>query len=280
MKEIATDVIIETDYEGVTVGAIRTATGVLMVDTPKKPKDTAAWRSACTRVASGPDRMLVLLDEHPDRICGASGIRYPIITHERTALALTNRPANTRQPASGIPEEEPQPETGNSRALHPEITFTASLSIHWEEEPILIEHHPGPSKGSSWVVLPERQVAFIGDSVTPKQPPFLAAAEIKDWLNSLHELKLARFKDFILISGRGTLATMDDVRELEKFLKNTEKKIQKVTPAKGKPEEINGLAEELAQEFAPGTKRDLELFKNRLVYGLSQYLLNHVSNSV
>ena len=279
MKEIATEVFIETEFEGVTIGAIHSPVGVLMVDLPKNPKDAAAWRSACARSASGPDRLLVLLDEHPDRVSGISGTRCPIITHERTALAWSIRPLATRpQTTPANPEEEPEPEPANSRAVHPEITFNPSLTINREDDPVLIEYHPGPSKGSSWVVLPERQVAFLGDTVIPKQPPFLASADINEWLTTLHELKLARFKDFILISGRGALVTQDDVRELEKFLKSAEKKISKITSAKGKVDEIEALAEELAQEFSPKTKRELEEFKNRLVFGLSQYLFNHSAN--
>jgi len=281
MKEIATNVVIETEYEGVTVGAIRSSSGVLMVDLPKNPKDAAAWRAACTRSTSGPDRLLVVLDEHPDRASGISASRFPIITHERTALAWINHSSAPRQPASAdnLFEEETEPEATSTKAVHPEITFNLSLSINWEEEPILIEYHPGPSKGSSWVVLPERQVAFIGDTVTPQQPPFLACADITKWLNSLHELKLARFKDFILISGRDALVTQKDVRDLEKFLKIAEKKISSITASKSNVDEIEVLAEELAQEFNPKSKREWEFFKNRLVFGLSQFLFNHSTES-
>ena len=276
MKEIATDVMIETEYEGVTLGVIRTPQGLIMVDAPKKPKDATAWRAACTRSPGGPERLLVLLDEHQDRISGASSIRCPIITHEWTALALSNRIPASRQAANQSSDfEDSEPEPANSRHLSPEITFSSSITIHWGDEPILIEYHPGPSRGSSWVILPERQVVFLGDTVTPGQPPFLSAANIEEWLASLHELKLARFKDHVLISGRGLLATIDDVRDLERLLKIVEKKLSKLTPVKGKVEEIDAVADEIMQDFNPKNKRDAEIFKNRLVFGLSQYLINH-----
>jgi len=276
MKEIATDVMIETDYEGVTLGVIRTPQGLIMIDAPKKQKDATAWRAACTRSTGGPERLLVLLDEHQDRVCGASSIRCPIITHEWTALALSNRIPASRQAANQSSDfEDYEPEPAISRHLSPEITFSSSLTIHWGEEPILIEYHPGPSRGSSWVILPERQVVFLGDTVTPSQPPFLSAANIEEWLTSLHELKLARFKDHILISGRGTLATIDDVRKLEHLLKIVEKRLSKLTPVKGKVEEIDAVADEIMQDFDPMNKHDAEIFKNRLVFGLSQYLINH-----
>lgn len=279
MKEIATDVLIETEYEGVTLGIIRTPVGMIMVDAPKKSKDAIAWRAACSRASSGSDRLLVLLDEHPDRVCGANAIRCPIITHEWTALALSNRIPAARQPASQNEDfDESEPEPVNSRQTLPEITFSQTMTVHWGDEPILLEYHPGPSRGSTWVILPERQVVFLGDTVTPGQPPFLSAAHIEDWLTALHALKLNRFKDYLMISGRATLATIDDIRDTERLLKDIEKQLARLTPVKGKVDEIDAAAEDLMQNFNPKNKRDAEFFKNRLVYGLSQYLINHQDN--
>jgi hypothetical protein len=51
MKEIAPDILIETEYEGVTLGAIRTDAGVVMVDVPINSKDTMTWRASCSRSA-------------------------------------------------------------------------------------------------------------------------------------------------------------------------------------------------------------------------------------
>ena len=96
MKEIAPDILIETEYEGVTLGAIRTDAGVVMVDVPINPKETMTWRATCSRSAGGSDRLLVLLDEHPDRLAGASGVKCPIIVSERTAQSMTARPAGSR----------------------------------------------------------------------------------------------------------------------------------------------------------------------------------------
>jgi glyoxylase-like metal-dependent hydrolase (beta-lactamase superfamily II) len=275
MKEIAPDILIETEYEGVTLGAIRTDAGVVMVDVPINPKDTMAWRATCSRSTGGSDRLLVLLDEHPDRLAGASGVKCPIIVSDRTAQSFTARPVGAR--ASNLPNSpdwEEIPEPINTRGIHPEITFTSSMAINWGEEPILLEHHPGPAKGSTWVIVPEKQVCFIGDTVTPGQPPFLGSADIDAWLESLHELQLSRLKDFVLISGRGEMATIDDIKELDRFLKKAVRKLEKLVTTGVKPDEIEKLADDLSGEFNTKTKREAEQNKSRLAVGISQYASN------
>jgi glyoxylase-like metal-dependent hydrolase (beta-lactamase superfamily II) len=278
MKEIATDILIETDYEGVTVGAIRTPEGVVMVDTPISSKDASAWRTNCTRTAAGSDRLLVLLDEHFDRISGASNIKCPVIVHEKTSQAVSSRPATKNQPYLPMAANwETNPEPLTTRWVHAEITFTVNMAINWGESPILLEHHPGPSKGSTWVVVPDRKVAFIGDTVTPGQPPFLSNADIEAWLLSLHDLQLARFKDFLLVSGRDSLATLDDIKELEHILKKIARRIEKLVASKAKTEEAEMLADEILADFKPANKHEAENFKNRLSVGLVQYYSSHHS---
>jgi glyoxylase-like metal-dependent hydrolase (beta-lactamase superfamily II) len=275
MKEIAPDILIETEYEGVTLGAIRTNAGVVMVDVPINPKDTMAWRATCSRSPGGSDRLLVLLDEHPDRLAGASGVKCPIIVSDRTAQSFTARPAGVKvsNPPSS-PDWEEIPEPIITRGIHPEITFTSSMAINWGEEPILIEHHPGSARGSTWVIVPEKHVCFIGDTVTPGQPPFLGNADLDTWLEALHELQLSRFKDFVLISGRGEMVTSDDIRDLDKFLKKAARKLEKLVSGGITPDDIENLADELAGEFNSKTKREAEQNKSTLAVGISQYVSN------
>ena len=278
MKEIATDILIETDYEGVTVGAIRTPAGVVMVDTPINPKDASIWRTTCTRTASGSDRLLVLLDEHFDRVSGATNIKCPVIVHEKTSQAVSAKPSLKNQSTNGLNTSwETNPEPTTTRWIHAEITFTVSMTINWGDDPILLEHHPGSSKGSTWVVVSHKQVAFIGDTVTPGQPPFFANADIDAWLASLHELQLARFKDFILISGRGSLVTIDDIKEFEHFLRKAARKLEKLAASKAKAVDIQVLGEELLKDFRPKNKAETELYRNRLTTGITQYYSSHFS---
>jgi glyoxylase-like metal-dependent hydrolase (beta-lactamase superfamily II) len=278
MKEIATDILIETEYEGVTVGAIRTPSGVVMVDTPINLKDAAAWRTTSTRSASGSDRLLVLLDEHFDRVSGATNIKFPVIVHEKTSQAVSSKSSLKNQPSNGMGASwETNPEPTATRWVHAEITFTINLAINWGDDPILVEHHPGPSKGSTWVIAPQKQVAFIGDTVTPGQPPYFANADINAWLESLHNLQLARFKDYVLISGRGSMVTIDEIKTLEHFLKKTARKLEKIAGYKAKADEVEALGEELMEDFAPKNRHESDLFSNRLTTGIAQYYSSHSS---
>jgi len=279
MKEITTDVLIETGYEGVTLGAICTDQGVIMIDTPLSTKDAAAWRTTCSRAGKGADRLLVLLDEHSDRSAGASGIRCPIITHEKTAQLLTGRPSTPKFLDSGTGAFwETSEELPGSRGIQPEITFTTSMVINWGEE-ILLEHHPGPSLGAIWVIAAKRQVAFIGDTVTPGQPPFLANADIDAWLEALHQLAMARFRNFILISGRGELVTHEDIREAQKFLKKVAQRLDKLAAAKTKTAKVEQDGMDLAEEFEAKNRKELEIFRQRLGHGFAQYYTGHYAKS-
>jgi len=275
MKEIAENILIETDYEGVTVGAILSDRGVILIDTPLSPKDTNAWRTTASRAAGGSDRLLVLLDEHYDRTSGASSIKCPIITHEKTAQVLSGRPSSKASTdiTGTVWEENDQLMT--TRWMQPEITFTQNLTINWGDAEILLEHYPGPSRGSTWVIVPERQAAFIGDTVTPGQPPFLANAEIDEWLNALHELVLVRFRDYVLVSGRGELVTKQDVKEQQKFLRKIRRRLDRLASSKSKISKVEEAGAGYADDFKPKSKKEAEVFRNRLSYGFVQYFSNH-----
>ena len=278
MKEIAPGVTIETEFEGVTVGAIVTSAGVIMIDSPLSVKDAQTWRSSGTRSSGGSDRLLVLLDEHFDRCIGARAMRCPIIAHEKTALVITGRnSASKPQSARTGAIWETSSEVNSIHWANPEITFTNEMAINWDDEPILLEHRPGPSRGSTWAILPEKKVAFVGDSVISGQPPFLASADIDIWLENLEILKSATYKDFILISGRGALVTKDDIRELEKFLKKVQRLSEKFGNSKADAVQIEQTGASLMEDFKPKNKAEAELFRTRLAFGFSQYCLNYLS---
>lgn len=276
MKEIATDVLIETAFEGVTVGAIRTDRGIILIDTPLSPKDTMAWRMTSSRTAGGSDRLLILLDEHYDRTSGTSGIRCPIITHEKTAQLLANRSSSPKNQGGGTGAIwESSNELPATHWMQPEITFTTSLTINWGDTEVLLEHHPGPSNGSIWVIVPEREVAFLGDTVTPGQPPFLANADIDAWLDALHELRLARFRDHVLISGRGTLVNKEDIKELQNFLRKAKHRLDKLASSKAKVSKVEEVGVGYADDFKGKFKQEAEVIKKRLGYGFAQYFIKH-----
>ncbi len=281
MKEIVSGVVIETEYEGVTLGAVQTLNGVIMIDAPISMKDAQIWRSSCSH-GSGSERLLVLLDEHYDRCLGARALRCPIIAHEKTAQAITGRNA------AGKPQTtrtgsiwESISEVNSIHWAHPEITFTNEMSINWDEdEPLLLEYHPGPARGAIWAVLPERKVIFLGDTIPGSQPPFLSGADLDLWMETLELLKGNTYKDYILISSRGGMVTKDEARDLQKFLKKVQRLADKTTNSKSDLAQIEETGASLVEEFKARNKAEMEVFRTRLAYGFSQYCLNFLSKKV
>jgi glyoxylase-like metal-dependent hydrolase (beta-lactamase superfamily II) len=280
MKDIVSGVVIETEYDGVTLGAVQTPNGVIMIDAPISMKDAQIWRSSCSR-NSGSERLLVLLDEHYDRCLGARAMRCPIIAHEKTAQAITGRnsagkPQTTRTGSIW----ESVSEVNSIHWAHPEITFTNEMNINWDDEPLLLEQHPGPARGSIWAILPERKVVFLGDTLLVNQPPFLASADLDQWMESLELLKSNAYKDYILVSSRGGMVTKDDARDLQKFLKKVQRLAEKTANSKSDLAQIEETGASLADEFKAKTKAEMEVFRTRLAYGFSQYCLNFLSKKV
>ena len=128
--------------------------------------------------------------------------------------------------------------------------------------------------GSTWVILPERNAAFIGDTVTPGQPPFIAHADLDAWLDALHELSLARFKNFVLISGRGGMINQEDIRDQQKFLRKIKRRLEKLSSSKVNLSKVEEIGRGYADDFKANSKKDAKVFRNRLAYGFVQYLTN------
>lgn len=276
MKEIVPDVLVEHEYQGVTVGAIRTSDGIVMIDTPITTKEIQSWQTTCMRTGSNPKRLLILLDDHPDRTAGALNQRCPIIVQEKTAQILRSRPSATKMQGmeTGALWER-VPEITTIEWPKPEITFSESLSVNWGEHPILIEHHPGPTSGSSWVFLPEQKVVFVGDSATPGVPPFLSAAEIEPWLESLDILRSAKYKDYMIIGGRSALVTSDELKAVQRFLRKALRAFERLNNQDADLVKVQKTALSYLDDFKARSKAEKELFRARLSYGFSKYYINN-----
>lgn len=280
MKEITPDIFIETDYQGVTVGVVRTPEGICMIDFPLLKKEILAWQTVCTRKGVGSKRLTILLDDHPDRAGGCKECRNPIITHNHTANSLYGKPAVTKMQGMETGNLwELIPEVATLEWPQPEITFSQAMSISWSENPIMIEHHPGPTPGALWVDLPESKVLFIGDAVTPDEPPFLFSARIDPWLENLDLLRSSKYKEYTIISGRNGLVTADDIKFAQRFLKKAQRTLEKLNDQKADLTKVQKTAISFLDEFKAKNKQVKEIYRNRLSYGFSKYYINNYSKN-
>jgi glyoxylase-like metal-dependent hydrolase (beta-lactamase superfamily II) len=272
MEQIIDGVYIETGYIGVTLGVVIRDQKALLVDSPIKPEDIRSWRSTVLNLSNGSTRLLVNLDGHVDRTVGTRAMDCIVVAQEKTTQMFRNRPTSIKpqEPETGS-ESERCGNLGPIRWALPEITFSDHLQLSWAESPILLEHHPGSSPGSVWVVLPEDKVIFVGDAVIPDQPPFLAQADLPAWQDSL-KLLIDKYKNYIVIGGRTGPVSHEQIRWQIKLLQTIQNKLTALADKKTQPDAIEQMIPVLLNKI---TGDESTNYYKRLRWGIKQYYQHH-----
>jgi glyoxylase-like metal-dependent hydrolase (beta-lactamase superfamily II) len=275
MDAIAKNVYIEDKYVGVTLGVITQTRGLIQIDAPPSPEDGRTWRASLMGMGNGPERVLINLDAHPDRTLGVRAMDCTVIAHEKTAQAFRNRPNTFKAQGDETGANwEAIPGLGSVRWAPPEISFVEKLTLHWSDFPILLENRPGPASGAIWVILPGEKVVFVGDAVTKSQPPFLAYANLPEWIETLKILQEPEYKGFTIVSGRGGVVTSQVVRNQTEVLKRIYDKVEKLGSKKSPAPAIDKLADQILKDFKVPSAR-YKQYSQRLRYGLNHYFARH-----
>lgn len=270
MQQIRKGIFFEDSFLGVTLGGLAYLHGVIMVDAPLRAEDARAWRTFLLSQRGGNSRLLINMDAHPDRTLGARAMDCTIVAHQRAANLFRNRPSvfKGHSVESGAAWEDYGDAVGMRWGM-PDITFSHSMTLNWGGPEAVIEHHPGPGQGAVWIVIPEEKVVFVGDAVTVNQPPFLAGADIVDWLETL-DLLLDKYGDYDIISGRGGLASSQAILYQQSLLKNVLRGLEKLAKRNTTPD----ATEEMLPGLLSGYQFPSELehkYIQRLRYGLFHY---------
>ncbi len=272
MKQIAENIIIETEYVGVTLGAIIQPDRVVYIDAPLLPEHARLWRIAATARKKIPQQV-ILLDAHHDRTIGSRYLECTIIAHEQVHWIYQNRPVTFKPISqnSGSVWETIRIQNG-FRWIYPEIVFSQRLDLHQSELHIDLQYHPGPSAGAAWVEIPARNVLFVGDAVVSGQVPFLQSAEIGSWLNTLDEMEACYDKGFQIVGGRSGLVEKSDIRAMRGFLQRTQECLDDYAACNETDDRIDSLIARLEMDTFFGIKKDDKgQMIERLSYGLHHY---------
>ncbi len=279
MQAIARDVYIEDQYPGVTLGAILLVQGLVQVDAPPSPEDGRAWRASLFSLNSASERLLINLDAHPDRTIGVRAMDCTVMAQEKTAAVFRSRPTTFKAQGDETGADwESIPSLANVRWVPPELTFNQEVTLYWGDITVQVEHHPGPSVGASWVILPEVKVLFVGDAVVRNQPPFLSNADIPAWLETLKLLASPAYRGWQVVSGRGGIVSPEQIRLQADFLKLAQGKIEKLAQKKNPLEALETLAVNLLGDFKAHANRQHK-YANRLRYGIYHYYIRHYQPS-
>ena len=269
MQEISKHIFIETQYPGVTLGAIGRKHGLILVDSPFRQDDSRSWRSALLNLSGGIARMLIQLDAHMDRTMGAKALECTIVSHLDAASAFQNRPASIKaQTIDAGAEWESFNGLGSIRWGTPHITFSDQMIVHWDESPIQIVHKPGISEGSIWVELVEEKILFLGDAVVSQQTPFLGYADFPKWISHLTHLQSQKYQEYFFVGGRNGLLTQEDIHNQITFLNVANDQLLDLASFKGNLDSVSKLVPDLMKRI-PGIHPDqYDLYAKRLAYGL------------
>jgi glyoxylase-like metal-dependent hydrolase (beta-lactamase superfamily II) len=279
MQALANQVYIEEQYPGVTLGAIVLPHGLIQIDAPPAPEDTRSWRAALLSLNSGVERVLINLDGHPDRTLGARAMECTIIAHEKTAATFRNRPNTFKAQSTETGADwETVVGLGSIRWAPPEISFTSRMSIEWSNFPVILEHHPGPTAGACWVILPEVKIIFVGDLVVKNQPPFIASANLAEWLKSLDHL-LAGYKDFKIVSGRSGVVSYANAQTQREKISGIHEQLEALSKKQASPDAVENLIEPLMMALKFPVERQKQYYQ-RYLHGLRHYYARHYRSSV
>ncbi len=274
MQALANQVYIEEQYPGVTLGVIALPHGLIQIDAPPSPEDGRSWRAALLNLNSGVERLLINLDGHPDRTLGARAMDCTIVAHEKTAETFRNRPNTFKAQGDETGSDwESVVGLGSIRWAPPEISFTGRMSIEWSNFPVYLEHHPGPTPGACWVILPEPKIIFIGDLVVKNQPPFLASSNLPLWLKSLDAL-MAGYQEFTIVCGRGGVITLSNVEAQREKIASIQEQIKNLTQNKAATVTVESLIAPLIASYKMPAERQRQ-YSQRITHGLHHYFTRH-----
>lgn len=275
MQELSENIYIEDQYAGVTLGAINLPHGLIQIDAPPSPEDGRAWRATLLNLGGGVERVLIDLDSHPDRTLGVRAMDCTVIAHETTAQVFRSRPNTFKAQGDETGADwERIPGIGSIRWALPEITFTDQMVIHWNDIPVVLEHHPGPSAGAIWVVLPEQRIIFIGDLALKGQPPFFTNANLPSWIESLEALLKTPHRGSTVVSSRGGVISETVIRNQLEMIKKVNGDLDKLAARQASPASTEKLINPLLASIRTPAARQ-KTFAQRLRYGLSRYYVRH-----
>lgn len=261
MRKYRTGVLVESRYPGVILGAVPSDDGMLLVDMPLRPDDGRDWIGQLS--ITGQPKYLALMDQHPDRALGMRAFDLPIVAQDGTLQAMRGWPDAFKGSAKPIGAEVDTLKriTGVHKAI-PSISFSDELTLNLGDREVLFLHRPGPTAGSMWVVLPAAKIAFIGDTVTVSEPPYVGNAEIEDWIESLEDLRKEPFSSYMLISGRDGSVDRDAVNNMARFIRKIPVRLKRLKK-KGDPSEAaESVAKGLIKEYKLSNARyDLVLLR-------------------
>src|SRR3989441_8413648 len=215
MKQLTTNVFVETGLRGSNHGIVTTSDGIVMIDSPHKPSDAMRLRADVER--HGRLRYILNTEPHGDHWTGNAYFDAPVVAHEGVSARIlaTDMTAHVARIASFGPEEPKLLEGYRPNA--PVITFQSEMKLHVGNHTFRLVHMPGHTAYQAAVIVEEEGVVFTSDNIFCKVHTWLQEADPALWLQALDRLR--RVGAETLVPGHGPVCDKSYLKEQEAFIR-------------------------------------------------------------
>ena len=213
--------------EGANIGLIRTADGVVIVDTASSPPDTQKLLDAAG-VSASEARLVINTHSHGDHTWGNQLFDCPILAHR---LCREKMVANLAGPwsAEAIEEsiaegEKTDPDWArDARENLADLRITLPTEVFDDRRELEIGgvrfqviHFGAHTPDSTVVWLPEAKVLFAGDLIFAGRYPYLDDADVLALIAALK--RLPEFGAQVIVPGHGVLCGEAEIAALVDYL--------------------------------------------------------------
>jgi cyclase len=213
MKQITSNVYVETGGHGCNIGFVVTSDGVVAHDTPVASVLVQAWLKEIAK--HGPLRYVINGEGHPDHIGGNCWMGGILIAHEGARDAILKTDLNTlRQMQKRFAPDAP--ESSDLKLRTPDITLSQRLTIYLGKHTFRLMALPGHSRWQVTNYVPEEGVIFTSDNVVGTNMPFFFEAVPEEWLKTLEFIDTLDFAK--LVPGHGEVKDKSYVKEMIKIV--------------------------------------------------------------
>ncbi len=192
------------NFSGGNIGVSVGKDGVVMVDSKFAPLGDKI-KAAIKQVGGNSPKYIINTHVHGDHTNGNSAFRA-----EGALVAHTN----VRKRLADKPEE-----------VWPVLTFDNSLSIHMNGEEIKAIHYPkGHTDGDAIIYFTGSNVVHLGDHFFNGMFPFVdlnSGGTVQGYIANIEKAVLELPADVKIIPGHGALATIDDLKNSLRMIKET-----------------------------------------------------------
>jgi cyclase len=214
MKQLTSNVFVETQVRGCNHGFVTTSDGIVMIDSPHKPSDALKLKAEIEK--RGQLCYIINTEPHGDHWTGNAFFDAPVIAHEgvRTRILNTDLDEHIARVSAFGPEEPALMEGYTPNA--PVITFKNGMTMHVGDHTFEMIHMPGHTLYQAAIIVKEEGVVFTSDNIFHKVQTWLHEANPDLWLVALESLR--HLDEDIFVPGHGEVCDKGYLDEQGSFV--------------------------------------------------------------